>query len=221
MVKVLVVCSANISRSQSLAHYLNVLGKEQGLPMVVQSAGVSRAEIEEIYHDQEKYGLELTPSRWVREAMEKPGLATRTPVHLTPARVVTKKMMQWADIVLAVEPKILRKLQTQFPRVASKVRLVTHYSKGRIKNPVARKSALRSDEGLKDAHWPPNKPNPPEYEPGVVRGSEEAKRRLFQKSKGLAESIVLRWKKNLPFSTPRQRRSAKRLARHLQRKQKR
>ncbi len=212
MVKVLVVCSANMARSQSLAHYLRALSEESKLPVLIRSAGIDKAEIKDIWEGQ-KYKGNITPSPKIRAFMSEPELMIPgKPPQLTPATLINKRMVGWADVVIAADAHIERWLKQHYPREQKKVRLSTHYSRGsgKRKQPTPR---IKGEIGMKDAAWPRNVPNPTEYESGTLRGTPEAHRKMLAHSMETARATVKRWNARVPFQTPRQRKKRVQLQR--------
>lgn len=262
MVRVLVVCQANMSRSQSLTHYLRALSHESGLQIEYRSAGIDRAEINDIYEGERyrggdgktprnsralikgtytkvvngrrvtlplkrkkwgkrthRYAAEgtITPSPKVIGFMSEPQLLIPgKPPRLTPATLVNKRLIGWADLVLAADANIEGWLRTHFPAAQRKVRISTYYARGG-KRGQHHFSRVPGDFGMKDAAWPRNKPNPPEFESGVLRGTPEAHRLMLARSKKIAEDTVAQWKERVPFQTPRERKKARKLAAHMRR----
>ena len=95
--KILFVCTANICRSPMAEAMFNALAEDKGLPFGAESTGVTAFVDEEVAPD-------------ARAALDEVGIYSEG--HR--ARQVSEKMLEEADLVLAVGPRHVATLQGRF-----------------------------------------------------------------------------------------------------------
>ncbi len=123
--KILVVCAGNSQRSQALSHYIREYGKANGLDLEVKSAGVS---VDSIKKHIAEHGAS-TPmtdkairaqDRLIPELLDEQGESRRIDGTMKP---ITRELVEEADIIIAVEPYIRKKICILFPDVEHKIRI--------------------------------------------------------------------------------------------------
>jgi protein-tyrosine-phosphatase len=137
--KVLILCSANFGRSQSLAYFLQEYAREHGLDLEVKSAGTNKAVIDELA----QIGVRNTKlNESVLNGFDKAahGQVKRAPAVAKP---VSEELVNWADRIFAVDQKVMDKLAAKFPHAMKKTLLAKEFVAGK---------KLPLSAGFKDAH---------------------------------------------------------------------
>ncbi|MFA5931517.1 MAG: hypothetical protein WC821_04370 [archaeon] len=125
--KILVVCSANIARSQAIAHYLEKYSTKQGLTLEIKSAGTNRELINKLI---EKKANSFPLTDKILSAADK--LNEKTTTRTTGyAKPLTKELTEWADKIIAVDENTRLAIQTMFPTNPKKVVLAKEMAAGK------------------------------------------------------------------------------------------
>lgn len=152
--KVLVVCSANLARSQAIAHYLEQYSKESNISLEIQSAGVNIELIEKLI---KKNANSFTLTDRMITALDKlsKGQSNRTKGYSKP---ITKELVQWADKIITVDSKTKENIQKMFPNSAKKLFLAKEMAAGKVlpinagfKDSYAQSKARRYRRGTKQS----------------------------------------------------------------------
>ncbi|MDX6381210.1 MAG: protein arginine phosphatase [Rubrobacteraceae bacterium] len=122
--KILFVCTANICRSPMAEEIFNALAEDRMLPFRAQSAGVAALE-----------GEPMAPK--ASEALEEVGIYTKG--HR--ARQVSQRMLEEADLVLAMTPRHVAELRRLFGDSSRKIYTLLEYAK-----------RAPSEEGISDPY---------------------------------------------------------------------
>jgi protein-tyrosine phosphatase len=110
---VLFVCTANVCRSPMAEAIFNAMAEDRQLPFRARSSGVAALENEP-----------MAPN--ARAALEEAGI----PAGHHRARQVSESMLRKADLVLALSPRHVAKLQKHYGGLSHKVHTLPQYASG-------------------------------------------------------------------------------------------
>ena len=118
--KLLFVCTANICRSPMAEGFASVLGETYGFNVQARSGGIMNLKGH-------------PPAKNAIKTMKKEG------IDISPLRSsgVYEEDMEWADYILAMEPKHAIKLREAFPKAEQKILILANFGgKMKIGDPV-------------------------------------------------------------------------------------
>jgi protein-tyrosine phosphatase len=122
--RILFVCTGNICRSAMAEHLLRHLAKERGLDLETASAGIAA----EPYYE-------------VPEAAKRLLAAEGVPPFTHKARLATREVLRWADLILAMTEEHHDHIVELYPEFASRTRLFREaagFGEQDVEDPMAR-----------------------------------------------------------------------------------
>ncbi|MBI2578922.1 MAG: hypothetical protein HYW26_04385 [Candidatus Aenigmarchaeota archaeon] len=122
MKKTVVVCSGNMNRSPAVEAYVKHFAREKGINIEIRSAG-----IEDPNDGLAFYGMPSTRSRAGKYLLER-GISE---IEEHVSRFLTPEMVEWADILLAVDRNTEARILSVYPQARPKVTRISQCLKGK------------------------------------------------------------------------------------------